>query len=365
MKKIAIICFFSLISVSVFSNDKILKICLTGSTEKAIPNYGEAFFNGAKLALSELDIAKKKKVEIIYNPYDTTPLAAVDKLKELRNDACDAIVGFSTGNDLLSIEDSLKKSPVLTLSIYGDPRPHFTKTNYLRTLQPSAEELTAHLLGKVNIKAGKKVLMITAIDRSEMTSYREAFLSYLSHKNITLKQVEVLEQANDLTPLKRLLEKDKDWNYAILLARSSVAAEVSDLIHQFTHPILLGTKYMGSAELPAFFNYLKNKNVEAYFSRQNCTCSHRQEYKDAVKKYVAKFGIKPMAISIDTYDTVKFIFQAIDLPHISSLSVIQFLNSKKASFKGSSSLVVLEGLKLKVTDRFLMKITEKGYAEVK
>ena len=65
--------------------------------------------------------------------------------------------------------------------------------------------------------------------------------------------------------------KSKKWDYVVLLTRSLIAAEVSDLIHQFASPILLGTKYMGSSELPAFYNYLKNKKVTLFFSRQYCT----------------------------------------------------------------------------------------------
>ena len=151
--------FFSLILIStnVIANDKTLKICLTGSIEKAIPQYGEAFYNGAKLAVNERSENNKKRVELIYSPHDTTPLAPVSKLNELRNSNCDAIVGFSTGNDLISIEESLKNNPIFTLSIYGDPQSRFDKTNYLRTMQPSSQELVDHLLSKVKIKKNSKI----------------------------------------------------------------------------------------------------------------------------------------------------------------------------------------------------------------
>jgi uncharacterized protein YnzC (UPF0291/DUF896 family) len=246
MSHLLLILLFLFASSSAFSNDRVLKICLTGSIEKAIPHYGEAFFNGAKLAISELSDLDRKKVEVIYNPHDTTPLATIGKLNELRKDACDAIVGFSTGNDLLSIEESLSKAPIFTISIYGDPQNHFNKTNYLRTMQPSPEELINHLFKKINMKPKAKVLMITAIDRTEMTSYREAYLPHLKRKNIKLTQVEVLEQSMDFSNLKSLLEKDRQWDYVVLLTRSLIASEASDLIHHYASPVLLGTKYMGS-----------------------------------------------------------------------------------------------------------------------
>ncbi len=353
------------ISSYILANDQILNICLTGSIEKAIPNYGEAFFNGAKLAFSELSDSDKKKVSITYNPHDTTPLAAVKKLNELRDNSCDAIVGFSTGNDLISIEENLKKSPIFTLSIYGDPIPRFDQTEYLRTMQPSSEELTSHLFKNVKLKSNSKILMITAIDRSEMISYREAFLSNEQLKQFKIKQIEVLEQAKDLSDLKNLLKNDSVWDYVILLTRSSIAAEVSDIIHQYSSPILLGTKYMGSPELPAFYNYLKNKKVTAYFSRQNCTCSSDHDYQKVVKSYTEKFGVKPMGISIDTYDAVKYILQVRNLKKINPELVIQALQNLKKVYKGPSSLEASAGAKLKVRNRFLIQINEKGYKEIK
>jgi hypothetical protein len=353
-----------LVSFGALANDKTLKICLTGSTEKAIPQYGDAFHNGAKLAFNELSKSDKKRVELLYSPHDTTPLAPLRKLNELKDEACDAIVGFSTGNDLISIEDRLKNNPIFTLSIYGDPQPRFSRTNYLRTMQPSSQELVDHLLTKVKIKKRSKILMVTTIDRSEMTSYRDAFLSRLSKQKNQITQIEVLEQAKDLRMLKKIVAKDKIWDYLILLTRANIAAEISDIINEHSSPIILGNKYMGSSELPAFLNFLKNKKVNAYFSRQNCTCSNDAQYQAAVKRYVNVFGVKPMAISIDTYDAVKFILQSLKLKDINPISVIKFLNSSDASYNGPSSLSVSTGLKLKVTSRFLIHVDENGYKDI-
>ena len=66
-----------------------------------------------------------------------------------------------------------------------------------------------------------------------MTSYREAYLPHLKRKNIKLTQVEVLEQSMDFSNLKSLLEKDRQWDYVVLLTRSLIASEASDLIHHY------------------------------------------------------------------------------------------------------------------------------------
>lgn len=358
-----ILLFLSAISIA---NDKELKICLTGSTEKALPKYGEAFVNGAILAKNELSHPDKKLVKIEVNYYDSNPLAPISKLEELRKASCDAIIGFSTGNDLLSIEESLKKSPLFTLSIYGDPIDRFNDTSYLRTMQPSAQDLVNHLFTSLPFKIKKtdKVLLVAAADRSEMNSYRDAYLNKLLEYG-PITQVEVIEQTHDLRQFNDLMKKKVKWDFVVLLTRSLIAAELSDIILKESKPIILGTKYFGSSDLPAYLNYLKNKKVVAYFPRQNCSCDTSKEYLDLRSKYFKTFGIDPMSISVDSYDATNFILQALKASKLNSDNVLKFLNSKKADFSGISSFNVSQGLKVSSTKRFLIKIDENGYREVK
>lgn len=364
MRLILLICL--LLPAFTFANEDELKICLTGSTEKALPKYGEAFVNGAKLAINELSDSNKKRVKLEINYYDSNPLAPITKLEELRKASCDAVIGFSTGNDLLSIEGSLLERPVLTLSIYGDPQERFNETSYLRTMQPSAQDLINHLFANLPFKIRKdsKVLLITAADRSEMNSYKIAYLDKL--KDVaSITQVEVIEQTHDLRQFEGILRKDVKWDYVILLTRSLIAAELSDLIHKESNPIILGTKYFGSSDLPAFLNYLKNKKIEAYISRQNCSCDTTQDYQSLRSKYFKAYGVEPMSISIDSYDATRFVLQALKSIKLSGEEVLKFLNSKDAKFLGVSSFKVTEGYKVSSTKRFLIKIDENGYKEVK
>jgi hypothetical protein len=72
-----------------------------------------------------------------------------------------------------------------------------------------------------------------------------------------------------------------------------------------------------------------------------------------------------MSISIDSYDATKFVLQSLRASELNSRQVLSYLNSKQANFQGVSSLVITEGLKLSSTRRFLIKIDENGYKEVK
>ncbi len=314
--------------------DEILKICLTGSTEKAIPEYGEAFVNGAQMALDELQ-NQNIKLEVHY--YESTPFAPLEKLKSIRKESCDAILGFSTGNDLLAIESEIAAKPVFTLSIYGDPQPRFEKTNYLRTMQPSADDLTQHLFEKLkpDIKQGDEILIVVAADRSEMRSYQNAFIAQLAKYKANLKIVNVVEQTQDFNEFNSVDVKKKKWSYVVLLTRSQMAAKLADELYKDGNtPIILGTKFFGSNELPAFLNFLTNKNVIAYFSRQNCTCDDSKQFQDFKKKYNKKFLKDPMSISADSYDGIKFISLSSNQKELSSISVINYLNRYEGVFQG-------------------------------
>ena len=80
----------------------------------------------------------------------------------------------------------------------------------------------------------------------------------------------------------------------ILLTRSSLGAKIIDLFSKEKVDInlILGTKYMGSSALPAFYNYLNDKTVTAFFSRHNCLCDKDKAYISFMLKYKRAFKEK-------------------------------------------------------------------------
>lgn len=339
-----------------------LKICLTGSTEKALPQYGKAFTQGAQMALLELKGESKRLAEINVNYYENSPLAPKQKIQELIKSGCKAILGFSTGNDLLAIYPTLKEHKnIFVLSIYGDPNDSFEKNVPLRTMQPSAKELVSYLFDKLpfQITKNNSLLIITAIDRTEMNSYKDAYSDRLKMLGVKAEEVSVVEQTHDLSGVVNKLNSNHSWDYVILLTRSSLAAEIADLFGKTKKPIFLGTKYMGSNELPAFYNYLKNKNINAYFSRQNCTCDKSTDIQELIKKYERIFSETPMSISLDAYDAMKFLLLGLESSKKDQKSLAQFY-THNLNYKGPTSFQVSKEV-FSYTNRYMINVNSSGY----
>lgn len=336
------------------------KVCLTGTTVKLFPKYGEAFYNGAKLAIdsSASNIVLKKYY------YDRTPLAAVDTYKKMANDGCRFVIGFSTGNDLVAINNIVQKLKIPVFSIYGDNSKIVKRNQYIRTLQPSEDYLLRPLFSKLkaDIKKIKKILVVTAIDREAMVNYKWAYQKKLNELNIETITVDMLEAKQNLKKIDKLIQRNFDFDALVLLTRSSLGAKIVNKLKQakkLDGKIILGTKYFGSSALPAFLNYLDDKKVKAYFSRHNCLCDKDLKYTRFISAYRKKYKKEPMVISSSSFDLLNYYIKSMSKK---GDSVFDKLDS--TSYQGVSGVNILKNGKVEFTKSFQIRVSEDGYIKI-
>ncbi len=370
MKSIFFITIFALFKINLgYASD--LKICLTGTTVKSIPTYGEAFVNGAEMA-KELALKKfGKNIEIKKFYYDRTGLAPLNAAKEMVKDGCHAIIGFCTGNDLLAVKDYVKKENILVYSIYGDFHQDLQAAPSLMTIQPKASFLMDKFFQKIEAttKAIDKYLIVTSIDRSEMNSYYLAYTEKLKSMRKSYLTVNVLEKTGNIDPFVEAYRKEKNnIKGIILLTRSVVAAQLSDFVFEENKgqnlPIILGTGYFGSSALPAFLNYAKHKEITAYFPTLNCLCDPNKNFQNFVQTYRSKFNLEPMLLSAYTYDAVNFIAQSIHNEKRALTKERTYQLARQEKFKGISDIDIQPGLRPQINKIFVMKVTSKGYESI-
>jgi hypothetical protein len=339
------------------------KTCLSGSTEKMIPAYGEAFIKGASL-LKKLKPQEFEKMVIKDYFYENSALAPIQSLKNMKKDNCDIIMGFSTGNDLIAIKDLAERYAIKIISIYGDPSKEISGSKTIITLQPSAQELVKHLMKELGSKLkNSKVVIVTAIDRVEMLEYQEAYKKLIGEVTSNITEFQILEETQNLQELENFSKLGKKFEYLVLLTRSSLAAKISDLLNKTGHSFqILGTKYFGSSELPAFLNYLENKNINAYISRQNCNCANDSHFLRFKEDYIKEYKTTPMGISYEAYIAMQAIESAYKNKKFTAQEITTFL---KNHVQGEIGPVIfgrdLSPIRKK---NYVIKITKEGYVGI-
>jgi len=330
---------------------------LTGTTVKLFPKYGEAFFYGALLGADGSEFKIKKYY------YDRNPTAPILAYKKMVNDGCSIAVGFSTGNDLIAIDSVSKKYKMPVISIYGDNSKIVEKNKFITTIQPPVEYLLDRLLKtqmKDLIKA-KNTVVITAVDRYSMIGYKKEYERIFIRNNIKFDTINLLERKQNLSKVKKYLKNVNTKINIILLTRSSLGAKIIDLfsINDVDINLILGTKYMGSSALPAFYNYLNDKDVTAFFTRHNCLCDKDKAYTDFIKRYKKRYKESPMVISGSVFDVVRYIVKSNSL---NGKSLIDKIN--RTTMNGISGIKFQKNLKKDFSKSFTIKIDKGGYNSI-
>lgn len=347
------------LTLSILSAAQAANICLTGSTVKQFPKYGDAFKNAADLAIKT---SKSNNLKILDFFYDRNPSAPAIALKKMIKAKCKAVIGFSTGNDLIAISDLALNSKIPILSIYGDNSQTIIENPYISTIQPSEQYLLTPLFEKLDtkIKTIKKALIVTAIDRNSMMLYSQVYKKLLTDRKIEFKEIMILEKDQNIENLTPSFFKANDFDSLILLTRSALAAKITDITTKEVPDLklILGTKYFGSSALPAYFNYLKNKNIEAFYSRHNCLCDNDDRYKSFISSYKKEYQATPMVISASTFDLVNFLIENYD----SNKS--NFNKALNANFKGVTGIKISKGLNISHSKYFVIKVSKNGYNKI-
>ncbi len=353
MKLFFILTFILLFPGSSFAK----KICLTGTTVKLFPKYGEAFYNGAILGAKNTDFTIEKHY------YDRNPEAPIIAYKKMVESGCSIAIGFSTGNDLAAINDISKKYKMPVISIYGDNSKVIENNRFITTIQPPVEYLLGDLL-KIMMKKltkVKKTVVITAVDRHSMLAYKKEYEEVFKRNTVEFESINILERKQDLSKVTSYLKKIKTKVNVILLTRSSLGAKIIDLFSKEKVDInlILGTKYMGSSALPAFYNYLNDKTVTAFFSRHNCLCDKDKAYISFMLKYKRAFKEKPMVISGSVFDVVRYIVK-------SNTKKGEALIDKlgRTTMKGITGIEFETEFNKKFTKRFIIKVDKNGYNSI-
>lgn len=351
-----------------------LKLCLTGTLPKVFPNYGEAFWNGAEMALAESGAAKEAFIlERFY--YDQNPLAPRDAMSDMLKAGCHAALGFDFTNDLMVVREKAESEGLLILSMYGAMNPSLDTSGVIRSYQVPPVILVERLLAFVEgplKRRFKKVLLVTTVDWDELKDFRDAAVERLKMSKTEYLLVNQVEASFRVADVEAELKRQKEpFDGILLFVRSRPAAEVADLVWKTyakgAAPLLLGTKFFGTSTLPAFTNMLKYKEVTTYFTHQATNEDPDPAYQTFVKRYEKAYAKPPMGLAALVYDAVSLVAKAsFDLrfePGASDAKMRKALvdSVRSIDHHGITGVKVKKGLEFSYHKTFVIKTDAGGY----
>lgn len=353
----------------------ILKICLAGTLSKVFPNYGDAFLNGAQMALNQ---SGRNRTDVVLERhlFDQNPLAAAEEFDRMIASGCHIVVGYDFTNDLMLVRKKSLAAKMLIISTYGASNTELDATPNIRTLQVPPKVLARRLINFVgdDLKRNlKEVLLVTTIDWDELVDYRNEAIRLLEAKKTRIHQINLVETTFSLTEVEGFFAKSKArLDAVILFVRSRPAAKIADFLAEkfpdSIRPLILGTKFFGTATLPAFTNMLVNKKVSSYFTHQTSNSDPDARYQEFIKAYREKYKEEPMGLSGLAYDAVSIAIAANDMgpsgaasTDITSQRNHLLTAAGKVTYRGISGIRVEKGLKFSYTKSFVVRTDENGY----
>lgn len=356
--KLQLLALFLLITSQAFSK---AKVCLTGSSVKIFPSYGEAFYNGATLAA-------KDKMVIEKHYYDPTPTSPDKAYKKMLKAGCSAILGFTNSNDLIRIKDLARKDNILVISMYGDIDDQLKNYENIRTMR-APHRFIVGKMGKFitsgQVKKPKKVLIVTVVDRYTMNIYKEEYKLLFEDLDIEFDTIDISEKHFQILPFENKYKKG-GFDTVLILTRSMIASKIANSIYEiqkdYDLPLILGTANFGSAQLPAFVNRLKNKEMSAYITRQSRVNDPSPHYQEYVKNYNKEFGNQPSVISGLAFDSVNFLLKSTSTINKKNITPTELLKTaKNTTYKGITGVNMEKNLKFDYTRAFIVKIEDGMY----
>ncbi|MBU2710456.1 ABC transporter substrate-binding protein [Zooshikella harenae] len=332
------------------------KLCLTGTSVKTSPAYGEAFINGIKLGLAAEEENHTTTEVHFFSP---SPLGSIKAVEKMITAGCDGIIGFDSANDIIPVRDLFNKHKTPLISLYT---PITTEINrpYIYSMQRPIEDNVKHILNSVFTKQKfKNILLITSIDKSRMRDYQKAFTQALKARNQPFTDTNITEINPTIENIIPFFEKDNKPDLVVLLTRSSLSAKIVNYIQQNTqkhNTTFIGTVSWGSSKFQPFFDRLKEKEITAYFTRQNTFFDPDPDFQAIIEQYRSTYHKEPMVISLLAYDAARIFnryFAQASHPQRNPFAGINYHGVTGVEFNANGNIAYHK--------LFTMKVTPDGY----
>lgn len=284
-------------------------LCLAGRIVKSLPTYGESFSNAAYLARKQQGLADKIKIANYF--YDNKPLEPARIYQKMREDGCNAIIGFEYLSDLLLVAKTQPDEKITIFSSYastlkGDQLPKNIFL-FMPLYNVLAEKMIHFLIDR--FKKIDHVMLMTEIDREEMKKYKIAYSEVLHKDHIRFDTFDFLEDDANLESKLQTYLKEKKYCFIFLLAGTNSSSRIANIMDH-KNIIFIGTENFGSSVYQSFYIRLNNKKIQSYFIRNLDFLNSNSLLIKFQTDYAKRFHSKPTLLSAYTYEAANILMAA-------------------------------------------------------
>lgn len=298
-----------LYSYSIFASQPSIQICLTGKLAESLPVYKTFISNAANLAWEEN--GKNQNIHITYYFFDNKPLSAIHAYDQMISHHCSAIIGYEYLSDLLLVSRLNNKSKIPIFTSYASSLSHEHISNNTFMFMPYYDT-TSNIMIKFLKKRFRKlnnILIITEIDRPDLTRYKISYEKLLRENNSTFDSFDYLQ--NDTTFEKNLIlfSKNKTYRFVFVLTGAIGATKALNIMNNHK-TIFIGTENFGSSSNQSVFPRLHDKSINVFTIRNIDFLAATPAMQAFERRYQNRFGVNASPLSIYTYDAMNFIIHS-------------------------------------------------------
>lgn len=332
-----------------------IPICMTGKIETTLPGYKLAFLNAIQLALSKSPADKLVQIKTYF--YDSKPLSPVRIYNQMMRDHCAAIIGFEYLSDLLLIAklQQDEKIPIFTSYASSNSWDKLPKNIFL--FMPTYDYQAKKMLGFLHDKFGllNKVLVVTEIDRIDLTKYKTAYEKLLQQAHIPYEQFDFI--GNDEQAEKKLKNfiTNKTYSFVFVFSGAVGSTKIINLMNNHK-TIFIGTENFGSSTNQSLFVRLNDKKLSAYTIRNIDFLKQNKQLVNFRREYMKQFKIMPNPLSAYAYDAMRIILNTLEKKHIVNTDAVLETN-----FYGVTGGHIQDGQFHRSNQYVILSISEKGF----
>ena len=271
-------------------------------------------------------------------------------------DHCSAIIGFEYLSDLLLIEKIQLNKNIPIFTSYASSNDADTMPNNFFIFMPSYDYQAKKMMEHLHVKFSKinNVLIITEVDRADLSKYKIAYEAILTKENINYDEMDFIGDDN-LFEEKLTKFLTKRYDFVFLFSGAVGSTKIINKMNDHK-TMFIGTENFGSSTNQSLYVRLNDKKINALTIRNIDFLKRSKALEKFVNEYIKKYGISPSPLSAYAYDALMIILKSFE-----KNKSVTTENILKINYDGITGAYIKDNKFIRSNQYVILSIGEKGF----